>query len=437
MSETEDIRSFTVSFFNNLKSNLFWDNGGKKLTITTVPEDFEKFYGKKAPYELVFSQADAFNNEEVMIKGSFLLNCMKEFLQDKGQTTLVKLNFDFDPAEELQNYLKLRNCKITHVTKKQSYDWLVRFTFLTTLQYLNEKEQIMNPIYVKGNEVIKFDLEKYKLVEGKKEEIQVNDIKNQYNFAKEYLKTTIKPKIEKLSETLNIKLDKEIQRVKQHYVNQIEEDKQNLLKSEKQLKDLENQIKDSNNKNLDKDFIQLRIKKLKETIASLNSEKHKEELKKEENFLINDENHRHGLSVDNRIMNTTIAYFPIFTYSAFLKSQSGTRAFNITFNPITKELSKLNCECCGEEIKEISLCSNGHLSCRTCLRGCSECGEDYCKKCLQNSCFSCSKQICKKCSKHCVSCGKTKCLSHMATSSKCITCVDKTPVRKIPSFGFR
>jgi len=438
MSESEDIKNFTLSFFTNLKANLFWDNDGKKLTITSIPEEFEKFFGKKAPYELVFSQTDYFSGEEVMINGSFLLNCMKEFLQNKGQTTLVKIDFEVDPTEEIKNYLHLKKCQITHITKKQAYDWMVRFTILTTLQYLNEKEQLMNTIYVKGNEVIKFDLDKYKLIEGKKEEIQIKDIKNQYSSAKDYLKILIEPKIEKLSENLNIKLDKEIERVKKHYLNQFDEDKQNIIKSEKQLKDLENQLKSSENKNLDKDFINLRIKRLNETIAQMGSPKRQDELKKEEEFFINDENHRHGLSIENRIMNTTIAYFPIFIYSICLKSPTATRAFNVNFNPITKEISKIKCECCDAEINKISLCSNGHLSCENCLRGCSECGEDYCKKCLTLSCFSCSKQLCKKCSKRCSSCNKTKCANHMSTGSLCISCTEKKKASsaKRPTFDF-
>jgi len=426
MTESEDIKNFTVSFFTNLKSNLFWDNCGKKLKITAVPETFEKFYGKKSPYELVFSKEDAINGEELMVKGSFLLNCMKEFLQDKGQTTLVKIDFDFDPGDEIQKYLKLKNCQLTSITKKPSYDWILRFTFLTTFQYLNEKEQMVNPIYIKEKEIVNFNLDAYKTIEGKKEDINLKDIRAQYNLAKDYLKTLINPKIEKISGILNEKLDKELERVKHHYLNQVNEDSANLTKSERQIKELSEQITNSEkNPNLDRGFAQVRIKRLRETIDNLKSPKRKDDLKKEEEFFLKDETNRHSLSVDNKIMNTTIAYFPIYNYSGYLKNSDSVRIFNLVYNPLTKDISKMSCEVCSKEIKELYLCSAGHISCGGCLRACLECQKEYCTNCLKISCFSCGKKLCKRCAKKCIFCGKYKCPSHMFNSSKCKTCSEK------------
>jgi hypothetical protein len=440
MSESEEIKNFTVSFFTNLKANLFWDNGGKKLTVTTVPESFEKFYGKRAPYEIVFSASDTNNNEELMVTGSFMLNCMKEFLQDKGQTTLVKLDFNLDSEDELQKYIRLKNCQITSLTKKPSYDWLVRFTFLTTFQYLNEKEQLMNPIYVKGRDIVKFDLDSYKTAEGKKEEINIKDIKIQYNFAKDYLKTLIQPKIEKVSEILNKKLEKELERVNQHYLNQIKEDSDNLIKSERQIKELEDQLANpQKNPALDLEFAKVRVRRLNETIDNLKSIKRKEDLKKEQEFFIKDETNRHSLGVDNKIMNTTIVYFPIYSYSAYLKNHDATRIFNVVYNPLTKDISKINCEVCSKEIKELYLCSAGHISCGGCLRACLECQKEYCTNCLKISCFSCGKKLCKKCAKKCVLCGKYKCKAHMPTISHCQTCLSKAStnsLRSKPNFRF-
>lgn len=432
MSELDEIKTFTIAFFTNLKANLFWDNNNTKLTITSVPDSFEKFYGKKAPYELVFNQIDVKNQEEPMIRGSFLLNCMKEYLGDKGKATLVKLDLNFEPKEEIKSYFKLKNAIFENATKKISYDSILRFTFLTTLQYLNEREQVMNQVHVKENEIINFDLDKYLFIDGKKEEITLPDIKNQYNLAKEYLKLVIHPKIDKISESLGIKLEKEIGRVKQHYIHQIDEDSQNLEKSQKQIKELENQLSSDLTKTIDKDFIEIKIKRMKETIESLKSEKRKTELTKEEDFFIHDETNKHSLGVDNKLMNTTIIYFPIYSCSGYLKNHDANRVFNFTFNPLTKEISKVNCEICSKEIKDISLCTGGHISCGGCLRACLGCQNEYCTKCLQISCFSCGKKLCKKCAKKCSSCGKYKCEGHMSSSSVCQTCMEK---KKLSSFS--
>ena len=438
MTEEEDIKNFTISFFANLNAAVLWDSSGKKLRVLNVPESFEKFYGKKSPYDLVFKTEDMQNGEEPMIKGSFLLNCMKEFLSDKGQTTLVKIDFDSSSEEDIHKCLHFRNCQLSNFIRKPAYDWLVRFTFLTTLQYLNEKEQIMNPIYVKGGEIVKFNLGQYKTLDGKKEEIKIEDIKSQYNAAKSFLKSQIQPKIESISEGLDKRLEKELQRVRNHYLNQIEEDGLNLEKSERQAKELENQMSNSEaNKTLDMDFAKIRLSRLKETIASLKSEKRMGDIKKEKEFFLKDEENKHSLNVNNQVMNTTIIYFPINSYSGYLKNHDTTRLFNFVYNPLTGEVSKVLCEVCSKEIKDICLCTGGHISCGGCLRACLECQSEYCTKCLSNSCFTCGKKICKKCAKRCPLCGKIKCKSHMSGLSACNSCMEKTRASSLKRANFR
>jgi hypothetical protein len=431
MSEQEDIKNFTVAFFTNLKSNLFWDNNGKKLTITSVPESFEKFYGKKAPYELVFSQKDLTLNEEPMIKGSFLLNCMKEYLSDKGQATLIKLQFDNEIKEELKKYIRLKNSEVSSISKKVDYDWLILFTFLTNLQYLNEKEQIINKITIKKDKLVNFDLDKYQTIEGKKEEINIGDIKSQYALAKEYLKELIKPKIQEITLTLNAKLEKEIQRIKKHYENQLNEDTENRKKIEEQLKELKEQEK----KYLLEEIQKSKIKKMQENLELLNTADKKEKILKEEAFFIQDESHKHSLNIENKMLNTTIVYYPVYNLGICLKNNTATRIFDIKFNPLTKEISNINCESCNKDIKEVSLCTSGHLSCSGCLRACLECQNEYCNKCLGNSCFSCGKKLCKKCSKKCSSCGKIKCKNHMHSSSICKTCSEKKSKPSLINFS--
>ncbi len=423
MTESEDLKNFVVSFFTSLKCNLAWD--GNKLTVFNIPENFQKFSGKASPYQIVFLQEHATDGEEVIMKGSFLLNSIKEFLADKGQTTLVKIDFELNDEVEIKNFFKLRNATITNISKKETYDFMTRFTFLTNLQYLNEREQVMTPICVKENQIIDFDLEKYNLLAGKKDEIKTSDIKPQYLAAKEYLKKLIEPKIEKIGANLNIKLEKELQRIKQHYLNQIKEDGDNLIKSEKQIRELENQLNNPENKELDQSFLKIRIKRLAETIENLNSEKRKAALSAEEDFFNRDETNRHSLAIDNKVINTTIAYFPIFNYSLYLKNHDAMRILNLVYNPLTKEISKLKCEVCSQELKDLWLCSTGHISCYACMKACLDCGNEYCKNCLKISCFVCEKQLCKKCAKKCNLCGKYKCKAHMSSSSTCKTCADK------------
>ncbi len=436
-NETEDIKNFTISFFNSIKAEI--SNNGNMFVITNVPDNFEKFYGKPTPYRLVFTNEnhdlEANENVELITPGSFLLHCMKEFLSERGKTSLVKIDFELDDKDAVKNKIKLRNCDISNIAKKPSYEHLLRFTFLTTLKYLNEKKEIMTSFYFKDGKQVLFNLDNYKTLEGKKEDISIGDIKPEYEKAKEQLKSEIQPKIAEISGLLGEKLEKEMERVKQHYENQLKEDKDNIFRAEKQIADLENQLKNNPNSS-DKDFIQIKIKRSKENIDFLKSQKRKDELKREEEFFIKDEINKHSINLDNRMINTTIIYFPILKYSLYLKNNEGARFLELVYNPLAKTLSDFNCEVCAKPIKELWLCASGHISCYACSRACLDCGQEYCKNCVKTTCFSCEKPLCKKCAKKCYTCGKTKCKNHMHNSTTCKTCHDKISVKR-PVFNFQ
>lgn len=405
--ESEGIKNFAVGFFNNLKCSLAWQD--EMLMVDNVPKDFETFAGKKGPYKFLFSSNPSCvvdDSIEIMSKGNFLLRQMTDYLENMGQTTLIKLNFNAD-SELVKKHLKFKNCDVLGLKEKHENKIIFRFTFQTTLQYLNDKEQILNSIFVKDNQIVDFDLKNYSALEGRKQDVVLGDIKPYYNLAKENLKLCIKEKLEKTGEVLKIKMEKEIERIKGHYDHQITEVDLEINKCNEQLKDLE-----EGNTNGDVKNIPARINKIKERIEELKKAGQKEKLEKEREFFINDEIHKHSLNIGNKLINTTIIYYPDFSFDLTIKNSGGMRTLDLKYDALTNNLSIPVCETCNAGINEVNLCSLGHITCSNCLTHCSGCGNDVCKTCLSKRCCVCGRSFCKKCIVKCLKCGNYVCKDH-------------------------
>lgn len=407
--EKEGIVKFIESFFNNLKCEVKWENN--YLIIDKVPKEFEKYYGKQCPYKLAFDKKEATEETELIDKGSLFLKAMTAFLENKGKTTLIKLDFTITP-DDIKNSFKFKNCEIVGLEKRIENKFFIRFTFSTIFQYLNEKEQIFNHIFVAENKIIDFDLTKFKISEGKKSELEINDVKIFYDNAKEHLNGIINSKIKDVSENLNKKLDKEMKRIEEHYTNYLNEQKHELEKNENLLKN-----EDSEEKK----------KRYHEVIEKLNL--NIEKIIKEKEFFIKDEQNKHSLNITNNLVNTSIIYYPVFHLNLWIKNAETLKQILLNFNPIENELSNILCEGCRIPLSEIYLCSSGHVTCPKCSNRCKECGKEYCLSCLDNACQACSRKVCKKCIQRCYKCSTKLCKSHSykdssngkIACSKCVT----------------
>ncbi len=414
----EDLIQFAENFFRNLKTEVRRE--GNILLVSKVPESFEKFYGKKSPYELNFSQEPnkEYPNSEIISKNNFLISVMREFLENKGQTTLLKIDFEEGSRDFINKHFLFKNAKIDSINKLEKNRAIIRFTFQTTFQYLNEREQITTPIYASDGKLINFRLEDYKTSEGKKDTLNLGDIKKEYEIAKEKAKELIKPTIERVGTMLDKKLEKELVRINHHFSSQKQE-------FEQKMKELENQKRELLNIQNPNENVKQKITKIESLLTDLRGSEVLTRLNKEQEFFLKDETHKHSLGVSSKLINTTIILSSIWKLSCFLRNSNSTRILELEYDPLLKTVSKITCDCCKKEINKVGLCSSGHLSCESCLRGCSDCQKDYCLLCLNHSCFSCGKKLCRKCAKRCSKCHKEKCSTHIS-GSICETCREKT-----------
>ncbi len=106
------IYDFAFKFFKGLGCEV--SKIGNYLHVKNIPFRFEKYSGKKGPYKLIF-QGIPERNQELLDSNSYLLKAMGTYLEDRGRTTLLKINFNVDAKEKISKLFKLRNCEIEKI----------------------------------------------------------------------------------------------------------------------------------------------------------------------------------------------------------------------------------------------------------------------------------------------------------------------------------
>jgi len=422
--QKEEIKKFAIDFFNRLGCRTKIEN--ESLVVEGVPSDFEVFYGKKSPYKIIFDKESENENSELAVKGSFLIKSMANYLENRGQTTLLKIDFKIDPNEIIRKNINLGDSILSSINKKIRYSVVVRFSFLSVFQYLNEKKQILNSICVDEKGKIDFNPEDFKMIEGSSSEFNISDINLYYLNSKKELKNITDKKTNEIKNYLGDKIKKEVERIENHYKNQKEELNKSADRLKSQIKEIEEK-----SKNIEGGIDELKIKKLKDNLNSLNIEEKISKIEQEEKFFINDEIFKHSLNINNKLINTSLIYYPTYIFDIILKNKEGSaRQITIDYDPIKDKTEELECELCRKKINEIILCSSGHLICKDCCGICENCRRKSCFSCLKNLCEKCRKRICKKCLSRCMKCGKQVCIEHirkdfLSKKEECIDCIDK------------
>lgn len=423
-----EIIDFVAKFFKSLGANVMLQ--GNYIIIQKVPNHFQKFYGKNEPYKFTLKKELESSDIEFLEKGSYTMKTISSYLENSGETTLLKIDFEVDPEKEIKKRLKLKNCRLIKLTPRKKYDLFFRFTFHSSFQYLNERDKVINEIYIHNNKVVKGDLKDYPVIEGKRSEIRIPDMKEPYFVAKDKLKELLKNKTEDIAKELGSELEKAIMRIESHFKREGEELYGNLQKTVEKFNEAVNENDE------------VKIQRQKKMLHNLKEKLNPEERKKDMDRSILIEKGRHSLNVNNKLFNTTLIYHPIFSYVASLKNSDISVNLQISFNPLLEKLEPIICENCGDETLELNLCKNGHIVCGKCLTHCESCGKEFCKKCIKTRCQLCNSYICDDCKTTCFGCGKVMCKTHTQIDkfsgktycNKCLTHCERCGSLKVGSY---
>jgi hypothetical protein len=299
-------KEFLLEFFKHSKIQ---DQKGV-LTISEVPFDFENFVGKRAPYKFVFdfNLHNKVKDSELIMQGSYFLLAIRDYLANKGQTSLLKLNIKTDMAALSKNP-KLKNYKILEVNCGD-LRFLSEFSFLSTYQYLNEKQQYMHRILTQNKEGLDIDLTKIKTTSGNKDEIPELDLNEAYSAAKKLLNEQVTRETRPIKNALREKLENELKRVKDHYFKQIKEKDEEVERCAEKINLFQSKLKHTFYER-DIRILEMKIRESKVQLEVLKKKGYRERLRTEEIFHINDEVEKHVLSIKNNLINTTLYYYTI------------------------------------------------------------------------------------------------------------------------------
>ncbi len=282
-------KKFLLEFF---KDSIIEEKEGV-FTVNNVSEDFENFIGKKAPYKFVFDIGthNKVDNSELIMQGSYFLLAIRDYLENKGQTSLVKLQLN--PKDK---------------TKMKGEKCFYEFSFMSTYQYLNDKKQSLHRFFVKDGKILDIDISKFKTQKGNKEEIQTLNSEEYYNFAKKKLGEQVSQDVKPIKNLLKQKLEKELTRIKDHYSKQIKEKDEEVESCANKTKLLQSKLRHTSYER-DRNIIIRLIKESTERLDMLKKRSYKERLKAEEEFHIKDEVEKHALTIKNTLINITVYYF--------------------------------------------------------------------------------------------------------------------------------
>lgn len=405
--ENEKLRNFFYKFFSNLGCNVTMTPCSTGIDVEKVPESFEKFVGKKSPY--FFSFQEPIQGYEFIDNNHYIIKSIQEYLENRGETTLLEILIEIDPKILIPKKFSLKNSEVANFTKKVHYKFINRFSFLTEFQYLNETKKLLNSIFVKEGEIIDFDLEKYNVSSGNKRHLKEPSIEKDYNLSKQELQKRTQIKTQEIAEDLNKKLEFEIKRIKDHYEKIFQEHKEEFLKLNQEISQLEQKKQLSNFNDTE---INLKLNKLRSNLLELENDEGIKKLKQEEEFFIQDETKKHSLNIKNKLINTTIISFPVFEFDIFLKNFKSGRIIKIFYDSLCETFSKLDCDVCKENLNDLIICSGGHLVCKNCVKTCPSCKEIFCEKCNSHKCNLCKENVCSKCVVRCKDCGSFVCKLH-------------------------
>lgn len=375
----DQLKSFSLQFFKELGAKV--NESGDYLEVSQVPVKFQKFYGKNEPYKIVFDKNLA-SIGELVAPESYMLKMMKAYLDNSGDAVLTSLNYKIHVDSFVKDHLKMLNCTVVKATAEASHNFMFKFTFQTTYKYLNEEEKLINEVFVDEGAVVYPDLSKFTISNTNKKDIDITELRDYYSTAKDHIKDSVNQKTASIASILDASLSKEINRINSYH--------------EQQVKEIDSQLARINSGALkSKDPVEL--------------ERQKIQFANEKELFIANEQKKHALRLNTKLITTAIIDYPIYSVEVFFKSNSGvTRLVVVKFDPLKNKVDLPVCDLCKSSLNEIILCNGNHLVCRNCGTRCEDCNEISCETCLRHKCAVTKRRICKQCGRTCTKCKQFK-----------------------------
>lgn len=144
----------------------------------------------------------------------------------------------------------------------------------------------------------------------------------------------------------------------------------------------------------------------------------------ERNERMGEEAQRHCPFILAQVVGIVEVILPAIEFKLTVRAGSVQSVFSAHYDLQRGVLIPPECKICNLRTIHISLCSDGHIACSSCILKCASCGKICCKDCISGFCKLCNSPVCKDCLTSCDSCHKQICKQHAFTCdiSKHVIC---------------
>lgn len=352
-----------------------------RLSVKLSDELREHF--KQDDLELVFDAQDVDEKSELVTHGSYVLNTIYNFLQDRGGKIVSRLGERHKPSrDELLDSIRLDNGKVSALKSKKEKVVDILFNFKVT--YLSDEK--LEDIFTLGVDThgAIFDAGAYYSDKVMKDvvplqqkggiELSRKDLEIQFRECLKAASERAQEYGKGLQNEILKRLHRNISRIKGYYTAQIQELHRNQPSYEEKRIHLERE--------------------------------HEHKLKEEIN--------NHKLRIVLKLLSYHIIERSEIRISAkFETISSGSDvALDMVYDPYLGEIDYGSCPVCHSDIEKIILSDDGKIGCSHCSFVCSTCKKQFSDIQHAAACVVCGNPLCAGCQTSCNTCHQPVCDKH-------------------------
>lgn len=403
----DKLRTFTADFFAAYGATVRPISSATGDTLlVSLPPALAEHFGREQMH-LAFQNAEQSSQTQLVAYGSRVFDQIMAFLEKQSALAVLQLPARHSKADDLLHTLQPRNAAVTGLKLEEKQTPLYVFNWHITYRSDDKHEEIFTTVIDENQRLIPIrETDPQPGEEGKL------DLSAAFADGE-----PVAPELDENGQPLPLKLPPmtQLQRLAEagrkyalyHAdVHCVEQEKEILPRLHKVLSRLTT-------------YYEQQIEEVYD--AHDPSGEKRQALEEDLQRKIAEEVENHRLRVQLRLNSYAVLYLPVTLAHMTVRNAAQEATVSVVRNRYSGALRRPRCAVCREEIHDLLLDRNGHITCGSCVAECQGCHELLCESCGLHKCPACDNHNCDECSQTCWSCGERACDAHAAT---CPTCGD-------------
>lgn len=373
------MKPFLKQFFEIHRSRI--KESGNRLSVQ-LSEDLREYF-KQDELELVFDPKDVDEKSELVTHGSYVLNTVYNFLQDRGGKIVSRLEEIHKPTrDDLLKKIRVVNGRIHSLKSKK--EWVVDILFNFKVTYLSDEK--LEDIFTLGV-----------------------DTHSAVFDARAYYTDAVLNNVKPLQQKGGIELSRKDLEIQFRECLKAASDR-----AQEYGKGLQNEILKRLHRNISriKGFYTAQIQELHRNQPSY--EEKRLHLERELDHKLKEEIDNHKLRIVLKLLSYHIIERPEIRVSVKLGPDSSNAEIPIdmVYDAYGGELDYGSCPVCHSDMEKIVISDDGKIGCSHCSFVCSTCHKHSSDVQHAAACVVCSDPLCSNCQTECTTCRQPVCEKH-------------------------